>query len=213
MEQIDGYCERIDFSFWAEPVNALTNAAFVIAAVALWPRTKNEPLARALCVILALIGLGSFLFHTFATQWAALADVLPIVAYILLYIFAINRAILRWPLWAALWGTAAFIPFAALTAPLFQRLPGFDVSAFYWPVPTLILIYAAAIRGSLGRDLAIGAGLLILSLIARSADMAVCDGFPLGTHFLWHIFNGIMLGWMIHAYLKARRLAAAGAER
>lgn len=213
MEQIDGYCERVDFSFWAEPVNALTNAAFLIAAALLWRRSRGEPLAQALCVVLGLIGIGSFLFHTFATQWAAAADVLPILVYILLYIFAINRAILRWPLWGGLAGTVGFIPFAMITAPVFQRLPGFEVSSFYWPVPTLILIYAAVIRGALGRDLAIGAGLLILSLIARSSDMAICDAFPLGTHFLWHILNGIMLGWMIHAYLKARRLAAAGAGR
>jgi len=29
---IDLYCERTDASFWAEPANALTNAAFLIAA-------------------------------------------------------------------------------------------------------------------------------------------------------------------------------------
>jgi hypothetical protein len=31
---IDLYCERTDASFWAEPANALTNAAFLIAAAA-----------------------------------------------------------------------------------------------------------------------------------------------------------------------------------
>jgi hypothetical protein len=29
---LDLYCERTDLSFWAEPVNALSNAAFLIAA-------------------------------------------------------------------------------------------------------------------------------------------------------------------------------------
>ena len=33
---IDLYCERLDSSFWAEPINALTNVAFIIAAWGVW---------------------------------------------------------------------------------------------------------------------------------------------------------------------------------
>ena len=31
---IDAYCERLDAGFWAEPLNAATNLAFILAAVA-----------------------------------------------------------------------------------------------------------------------------------------------------------------------------------
>ena len=31
-EAVDGYCERVDAAFWSEPINAVTNAAFLIAA-------------------------------------------------------------------------------------------------------------------------------------------------------------------------------------
>jgi len=30
--QFDGYCERTDLTYWSEPVNAVTNLAFIIAA-------------------------------------------------------------------------------------------------------------------------------------------------------------------------------------
>ena len=33
MRSIDNYCERLDPGFWAEPLNAVTNAAFVIGAM------------------------------------------------------------------------------------------------------------------------------------------------------------------------------------
>ena len=33
---IDIYCERIDTAFWAEPVNAVTNLAFILAALYGW---------------------------------------------------------------------------------------------------------------------------------------------------------------------------------
>lgn len=34
---------------------------------------------------------------------------------------------------------------------------------------------------------------MLLSLVFRAIDPPVCEVFPIGTHFLWHIFNGVML--------------------
>lgn len=217
-ESIDIYCERTDASYWSEPVNALTNAAFLIAAILVWPRTAGVPLARALAAVLFAIGVGSYLFHTHATAWAAMADTTPILLYILLYVYVANRQYwaLSWPM--ALLGALAFIPYAMVTTPLFERLPFFEVSSFYWPVPLLIGAYAVALarrRPETARGLAIGAGILCLSLVFRSVDIPVCDGFPLGTHFLWHVLNAVMLGWMILVYLGDRQRAGAleGAPR
>ena len=69
---IDGYCERTDPSFWAEPVIAVTNVAFLIAAWIMWRRVRGQglPLAVWMVVILAAIGVGSYLFHTYAQVWA-----------------------------------------------------------------------------------------------------------------------------------------------
>lgn len=210
--QIDGYCERIDPSFWEEPVNAVTNAAFLIAAFVLWRRVKGRglPLATALVAILAIIGVGSFLFHTFATRWASLADVLPILLYILVYIFVANRAYWGMKPWTSLGVTLLFFPYAAIMVPLFVRLGISGGSAGYAPVPLLILIYAFLLRRRLplvSKGLAAGAGILILSLVFRTSDIPGCIDFPIGTHFMWHVLNAIMLGWMIEVY---RRHSFAG---
>lgn len=213
--QIDSYCERLGPDYWAEPVNALTNLAFVLAAVLLWPRVRGLPLARALCVVLASIGVGSWLFHTHATAWAALADVLPILGYILLYIFAANRAYWGLGPWAALGLTALFVPYAAVTVPAFQMIPGLGSSAAYAPVPLLILIYALLLRRRLpqvARGLGIGAGVLVASLFFRTVDETVCSAIPVGTHFMWHILNAVMLGWMIEVY-RRHMLAGQAARR
>jgi hypothetical protein len=42
----------------------------------------------------------------------------------------------------------------------------------------------------------------VLSLVFRSLDEIVCPAVPLGTHFLWHILNAVMLGWMIEVYRR-----------
>ncbi|WP_102107848.1 hypothetical protein [Oceaniglobus roseus] len=208
---VDGYCERLDPSFWAEPVNALTNAAFLLAALAMWRRTGGMALPRLLSALLFAIGIGSFLLHTYATAWAGLADVLPILLFVLTYTFAANRHFWRLsPLWSAL-GAVLVIPWLALLTPLFRLVPGLSTSAMYWPIPLLIALYAVALRRRLpgvARGQAIGAALLCLSLAARSLDTALCPVLPLGTHWLWHLLNALMLGWMIEV-LRRHMLEAA----
>lgn len=212
LADVDGYCERLEPGLWAEPVNALTNLAFLVAAAVMWRRCAG--LGRglfwglALCAVLAAIGVGSGLFHTFANPLTGMLDVLPIVGFILLYVFLASRDFLRVRPWAAFVLAIGFVPYALVMSPVFAALPGFSVSAFYWPVPVLIAGYAWLLRGrapATARGLAFGAALLCLSLLARSVDMAVCARWPTGTHFLWHVLNAVMLGWMIEVWRRHPR--------
>ncbi|KAB6714262.1 MULTISPECIES: ceramidase domain-containing protein [Roseobacteraceae] len=201
-EQFDGYCERVDFTFWSEPVNALTNLAFVLAALYVWPRTRDVPLARAMTVVLTLIGVGSFAFHTTATRWGALADTAPILGFILLYIFAATRDFFGLERWKSVLVTLLFFPFAAATMPLFAKL-GLGSSSAYAPVPMLIFIYAYLLKDKArktARGLAVGAGLLCLSIGCRMLDDPICALWPMGTHFLWHLLNAVVLAHMIAVY-------------
>lgn len=217
-EPIDAYCERLSPAFWAEPVNAVTNAAFLLAALVVWGRTRGDAGARALAVVLALIGVGSFLFHTVAVRWSALADVLPILAFILLYLFLATRRFFGAPLWAGLLAVLAFVPVSAGTAwasrAAFGSLNG---SEGYLGTLLLILAYGAALLprdAATGGRLLAGGVILALSLTARSLDAALCEAVPIGTHFLWHLLNGLLLGWMIHAMVAAgARVAPGGARR
>ena len=107
-ESIDAYCERLGPEAWAEPVNALTNLAFILAALWTWPRVRGMATGRVLAGVLFVIGVGSGLFHTLATAWASMADTLPILAFILVYIFAATRDFLHRPRWKAGLVTLAF---------------------------------------------------------------------------------------------------------
>ena len=44
-----------------------------------------------------------------------------------------------------------------------------------------------------------GSAIFVVSVICRMIDPMVCASFPLGTHFLWHILNGLMLGVLLAA--------------
>jgi hypothetical protein len=47
-------------------------------------------------------------------------------------------------------------------------------------------------------------GIFIVSLAFRSVDMAVCDSFAIGTHFMWHALNALMLYTVISATLRPK---------
>src|SRR5690606_22042845 len=93
---IDIYCERTGPEFWSEPVNALTNLAFVAAGLwgvaALRRRGRDDGFALLLAWWVVAIGVGSFLFHTFATRLTMWADILPIAGFTLAYtLFNLRR--------------------------------------------------------------------------------------------------------------------------
>lgn len=214
-EPLDIYCERVDASLWGEPVNALTNLAFLLAALVVFRRFRGAPppLGRALVLALVAIGVGSGLWHTYAVPLTALLDTGAIAVFVLIYIFAVNRHVLgfsRLLAWAAL---ALFFPYAALAGAAFAALPGFAISAPYWPIAFLIAIYSAVLwrrRPAFARGLLAGVSILVVSLVARSVDTGVCPSFPLGTHFLWHSLNALMLGWMVEIYARAMERGPAG---
>ena len=214
---IDIYCERLDATYWAEPVNAVSNAAFLIAAFVMLRRMNGMriPLGHALVAILTAIGIGSFLFHTHATTWASLTDVVPIGLFILLYLFIANREFAEFPALVSLAGTLLFIPYAAVVTSMADLLPFFSISNFYWSVPILLFSYAVVLRKKIpetAKGMAFGGAILSISITIRSLDMPICDAFPLGIHFIWHCLNGLMLGWMIEVY-RRHRLAALLQQR
>lgn len=205
--QIDGYCERTDPGYWSEPWNALTNVAFLLAALWMWRACAGVPAGRLLAVLLCAIGVGSFLFHTHATAWAGIADVVPIGLFILVYLYLVNRDVVGLKVWSAGLVTAIFLPYAAGVAVLLQRFAFFRHSAGYWAVPLLIFLYALGLARRAprtARDLALGGLLLSISITLRSLDAALCPVWPIGTHLFWHVLNAIMLGWMIEVYRRFR---------
>ena len=198
--QVNAYCERTDASYWSEPVNALTNLAFLVAAWALWRLARRRGAldggAWALILIVAAIGAGSFAFHTLATRTAMLADVIPILIFQLAWLWLYLRRLVGWD------GLTAALPVGGYLALTFLMAAApLGGSAMYLPALVVLLVIGAwhARAARPGRfDLIAAGGVLAVSLGFRTIDQQICPGFPLGTHFLWHLLNGLVL------YLAAR---------
>lgn len=230
---IDAYCERTDARFWSEPLNAWSNAAFLVAALLafrLWRSAGGEDRpALVLIAITAGVGVGSFLFHTFANRWSLVADVLPITLFIYAYfaIAMIRYFGLRW-VGAAL-ATGAF----ALSSTGFVKVwkafvgrSGVDWtngSVGYFPAALAMLAVGgllcwrawrqpadkAARAEAAGHALLLAAAVFSVSLTFRSIDLAVCSWAAVGTHFLWHILNAVVLFTLVRAAIAFKATGAS----
>lgn len=211
-QSVDGYCERIDASFWSEPLNAVSNAGFLIAGLIAAHRairSGEEPDLPVLLLAAAvfLIGIGSFLFHTFANAWSGLADTIPIRIFMFGYFFLAMR---RFFSLNAMWGLIATVLFFGLTILVMMTLPpgflnnGADYVPGLFAMLAVGVIMAAQDRPSAALVL-LAAVTFIVSFTFRSVDMIVCDALPIGTHYFWHLLNALTLWLLLAAALKHRR--------
>ena len=210
---IDIYCERTGPEFWSEPLNALTNAAFLIAAFLLArllagaARTNAAGSRDGACWFLTglvfVIGVGSGLFHTLAVRWALFADIVPIAVFILVYTWFALRRFAAAPGWACTAGVLGVLAIALAVPPL----TGFRGGSYVAALIAMIGIggYLRSRRHRAGTALLAAAGLFLVSLALRTADQPVCAAFPAGTHFAWHLLNATVL------YLVTRAMIRHGA--
>lgn len=216
---IDAYCERTDQSYWSEPINAVSNLAFVVAALAaiwIWrQRGSRDMPAAVLTIVVFVVGVGSFLFHTHANRWSLLADVIPIMAFIYGYFFVAMRRMVGLGLVATI---GVLVAYFALSAGFGMLLPpGFlNGSGSYLPALAALVAVAAVLQAQ-GHPAASGlfaaAGIFAVSLTFRTIDHAVCDVLPIGTHFLWHIFNGLLLFTLLRVLMTSAEAEPALARR
>lgn len=223
-DQVFLYCERGQSgALWAEPLNALSNAAFLLVslvALGVWRRLPASGLSElALIGLTAGIGAGSALFHTFATRWAMAADVVPIGMFMLAYTaYALRRVLgLGWP--GVLAGLAIFagLMAAASAAPcplsLRALTPGsrcLNGSISY--VPAGLMLVAVAVVAARQGHRACGylwaaCAAFAVSLMARTFDLNLCAasmiwGQQRGTHAVWHVLNAVTLGLLLLAALR-----------
>jgi hypothetical protein len=209
-EAVAFYCERTNAAFWAEPVNALTNAAFLVAAVAAfmdWRRAGGRDLpALALITVLVAIGLGSFAFHTLATRGAAYFDVVPIAVFIYSYL---ALALCRFLGLRCVATILLLVAFIAVSRALPRVFPGaLNGSIDYLPALTAMLLMLWFVPVTVRPALALASAVFVVSLALRTVDRTVCDAFPLGTHFAWHLLNAVVLYVLLRAAIVFKRADA-----
>lgn len=208
-EQVFRYCERgTNPEFWGEPLNALSNLAFIAGALAALLIARKQPSGAIdryhyiLIGLVLLIGIGSGLFHTFATRWSGVADVLPIAVFIFVYLgFALGR-LLGFGLKGVFTGIGIFILLNSLPGLIrCEGGPCLNGTTGYFPA-LFAMLFLGGIARYLGKpsstSLLVAGCVFAVSAAFRTFDFTLCEytevaGQELGTHFIWHLLNALTL--------------------
>jgi hypothetical protein len=223
------YCERgQDPSFWAEPLNALTNGAFIFAAIAatrdyyIVPPERRRPSMIVLIAITYVIAVGSFLFHTYATRWAQLADMIPIATFVLVYFGVLLRRFIRMHWWSIGLGLLAFFVVyryaqtmqceQGALLPITARAGARCLNGTIGYIPAFLALVGSTITLAIfkhpaWKTLATAAVVFGFSMTARTLDLELCEfttigGHLRGTHFLWHTLNALTIYLLLRAMIR-----------
>lgn len=216
-DYIDGYCERTAPGLWAEPLNAMTNLAFFVAAIMLTHAllragrsVRRDWGSLALVGLVYVIGTGSTLFHTLALGWAMLADVIPIGLFILLYTYLALTRFAGAGVAVGLAGVAVVLALAFGLPVVLPMLPDGSYPAALSAMLGIGLWLRLGLRHPAGNALLLAAAVFAVSLTLRTLDLPLCSEIPAGTHFLWHLLNACVLYIVARAMLRYGRPGSAG---
>src|SRR3712207_759035 len=127
-DMMDVYCERIGPGVLAEPLNAASNISFLLAAWAAWVLAKRtgtlSAAVRVLIAIAASVGIGSILWHTYPTPLTLILDIVPILIFIIWYIWLYTRNVIGMRSLFAVACGAAFLLATFLAIPYADVLHG-----------------------------------------------------------------------------------------
>jgi len=200
-------CERSNLGFFVEPLNAISNIAFIFAGVGIYQLLAKNRVQkveyRSLFILIFLVGFGSFLWHATRNFYALILDAVPVALSfaIITYIFLgklIGNKLISLLIALLLIPTRFFISSFAPTdivSSLVRNL--INATVFL-----LLIVWAFRKCGKIALE---GTIVLIIYLIAitmRSIDLQVCPTFYLGTHSLWHIFNALAVYLTVKFLIK-----------
>ena len=215
-QSVDFYCERTSASLFAEPLNAASNLAFIVAGWFAWrefsrgPVKRDDPLITWLIALMPIVGIGSLTFHTVGTQWASWADVIPILIFMLLYLWLATQRYLHWPVGIAAIALLAFL-LSTLALERFAPPTLLAGGAMYLPTVAACLgIVLAPIDADrqVRRIIALAVAQFLVGFTLRSLDEPLCTMMPIGLHYFWHLSNAVVLYLLVHAAIlhgRARR--------
>jgi hypothetical protein len=193
---IYNYCERRGPGLFEEPMNTITNVAFIWAATESWNLAGRHRVCTwdisMMIILSAIVGVGSALWHIYPAPWTSLMDLVPILLFQLCFLWQYLRtcAGMR-PIPAAV----LLCGYVLCNVLMEQVPPWLNGSVLY--APTVVAIACLAVyhyRSKQPDRWLMGAFTLLFcaAITFRSIDRLACPYVPFGTHFLWHLLNGVV---------------------
>ena len=213
-ESIDLYCERTSPGLFAEPLNLFSNISFVLAGIwglrykrnasNLFSGTLSRNEFGSLCYLAIVVGIGSSLFHSIATRWAQLADVIPIGIFLVIFLWTTLKKGFNLNTRDSALGILGFIIVSGLFSAVVPKSFANGSQSYFgtWFTLSVLSKFAKLKSLSFSPNLAAATALFFAALVFRSIDMNICSDFAYGSHFMWHGLNGVVIYQCLKASTK-----------
>jgi hypothetical protein len=197
-----GVCERTGMGLLEEPLNALSNFAFIYVAFAIYRFYRShEDIqqhriwdVQIMTLMILLIGINSILFHVYPTPVTELMDTIPIVIFILLYFVSVIFRIGKCNVFQGIIASIAFLGFSHMLVAQFPRALNDSIGYLSSMIALIVIAVYLHLRARPSSQYFMLAAIIgVVSLFARAIDREVCDMWPVGTHFIWHLCNATLL--------------------
>jgi len=212
----DPQCERVTEGPWAEPVAALTSLSFVVCAlIIVLDARKAGSVGRILsfALLVAGVGIGSFIEHGPDPGWSDVAHDLPLLATLTFLgtdaVADLTGRTRAWWWWAV--PTISLLPLVVL-APR----PGDLAQGAIAGAAVLLTVVRARAFPELRRRTAQALGLLAAGAVAGTMSRAGwpwCDpSSPWQGHGVWHVLAAVALVLLAPTVGHAGRATASAAD-
>ncbi len=201
---VDRFCERTTpYVMGQEVLNDWTHLAFFaacfVACYGLWRRGQFRGLPRVLALWIGVIGVASTSLHLYPIGLTYLADTTAIAVFMALYTAYAPQVLRGFTPRQGLQFMGAFL-LATVLFGLPSKLMGQEylTLTFLPSLAFMVWLATTAQPAKQRRYYAAAAAAFALSMAAHAADLPTCaltQGH--GTHWLWHLCNGLMLGLLV----------------
>jgi hypothetical protein len=197
------YCENFSASFPLEqPLNAASNAAFLVAAVLLWREFRPTGLrSRLLVLSVGLIGLTSLIWHLSLHPPLLALDFTGILLFQTLVWFWVLAPLLALQPRQAVGGFVALF-LMMLGAHLLWPERWTPGSGVFVPILLMLLVLAGQLHAH-RNGLFLSFAALGAAFAARLADVPTCaQTYGIGTHWLWHGLTAVAVYVLVRTILR-----------
>lgn len=198
-------------SWFSEPLNVLSSALFLVTAFALhyyFNKIRNTSRhfdldIRLLIGITYAIGVSSLLLHSLPNAVTEFFDVMSISLFIVVFFFSVMLRILRCSMRNMI---LAFVGFLFFTFSSITYLESYmNGAASYIATMAVLSMMAFYLYGKShpsAKHFLAGSQIGVVALYFRSIDMKACSWMPLGTHWIWHTMNAILIFILMRELIK-----------
>ncbi len=195
------YCEPTQWNGILEPWNSISNLAFFYSSYQIFKLNQKKPKSISLyfSICILMIGIGSFFWHFYPNRITLAMDSIPILWFVISFLFLYTRLqsknLTHHIILFICFFIFVFVCIYLGKHPLFEPISKFvsfgylSAILYLFFIQTYNIIYA---RFLIKKSLLI-ALLFLISLTFRSLDLYICNEFPIGTHWIWHGINALVL--------------------